>query len=93
MRVLKTEIPVDGLWHDVAIGSILHVGTQSHDTVAIWWMEDGLDLRERRFRAYGTGHTVHDYDTNVLRPVRPVWVGTAVVSDRKLVWHLFEDVL
>jgi hypothetical protein len=97
MRVLKTEIPVDDRWHDVEIGSILQVGSQYPDVVAIWWMQSESDLiRSRRLRVYGTGQDIEMLaEPTVLRPYyqSPVWVGTAVVPQHLLVWHLFEDVL
>lgn len=96
MRVLKTEIPVDDSWHDVEIGSILHVDTQYPEIVAIWWMDSEVSPpRRRRFRVYGTGHKIEalSNDIHALAPSSPVWVGTAVVPTHRLVWHLFEDVL
>lgn len=98
MRILKTDIPVDDHWHDVEIGDIVHVGHQKWGHITIWWWDhvSGQKLSAlptRRFRAYGTGWEVPQFEPILDGSASPVHRGTAVDIGNKAVWHLIEDVL
>lgn len=64
---------------------ILHVGCQSRDPrfVSAWYevILPIFSTETRSFQVFGTGHEV---------PPGPSYVGTAIVPDRNLVWHLYE---
>lgn len=82
MRILRYEVPVDGEWHEVRCGNIVHVASRSPDVVEVWAsaVSDFWES-ERMLRVYGTGHAIE---------VGAVHVGTALAADGRLVWHLLE---
>ena len=82
----RYEIPVDDAWYTLRLtGRIVHVASRSPGVVEIWAHAGGLST-DRTFRAFGTGEPLPDEDAYT----RAVHVGTALVADRRLVWHLFE---
>lgn len=87
-RVLRWEVAVDDLPHEIGGGDVLHVAQGrggALNIVDVWTRErfDGPRLvkPKRRVQAYGTGQPID-------------WVaphlGTAVAGP--LVWHIFEVV-
>jgi hypothetical protein len=82
-RVLRYEIPVDGDWHTIDIPrTVLHVAARNINTVELWALDIGGPSIARTFSVFGTGWEV---------PEHAVHIGTAVVPDGTLSWHLFED--
>lgn len=83
-RVLKWNVPVDGMPHPIGTGTVVHVECQDPDnavTVQVWTEEpDVLEQTHRLVRAYGTGHPIADDLTHV---------GSAVTASGALVWHLY----
>lgn len=84
-RVLKWEVPADGVEHVIAYGGrIVYVGCQTADTVAFWTeVGPGERLVRRGMTvlptgAWAVGNCEH--------------VGTALALDGKLVWHLYQEV-
>jgi len=81
-KVYKYEIQTDGLTVDAAIISPLYVAAVD-DKLFLWAeVEIGGVPREHRFFAYPTGHmAIPEYAT---------YVGTALMHDGALVWHVYE---
>lgn len=83
-HVLKWDVPLDGRFHDIGRGKIVHVGIQgAHPSVQVWTEEiiartgdDELLMREARI--YGTGYDIPDELDHV---------GT--VLDGLFVWHVY----
>jgi hypothetical protein len=65
--------------------TVVHVGTQHPDdprTVQVWLeVNDAGPVEERSFRIIGTGHAM---------PENARYVGSAIVYDGQLVWHVVE---
>lgn len=83
--VWKYTIPVDDQDHAFTLGwiaPVLHVASESLDTVSFWieHLSNGSEL-ERKFRVFGTGHPIPD---------RAVYVGTVPLPSVGIVWHLYE---
>lgn len=83
-RIFRYEVPVDGRWHIVTSGPVLHVGCRDEDFVEFWAdaPEEGVVAETRHFRVFGTGHPMPD---------GLVYVGTAVAPGDRYVWHLVSD--
>lgn len=63
----------------------LHVATQCGD-LHLWALVDtDAPIVPRKFRIHGTGHQIHDAD-------RLSFIGTLMMHDRQLVFHVFEVV-
>lgn len=79
--IYRYEVPVDGQVHAIELsGKILHVASRRPEVVEFWALSSGGVSITRRFRVYGTGHTL---------PEGPVTMcGTAL--DRDYVWHLVD---
>ena len=90
MRVFKYTIPVDDQWHDFKLpegAHIMHVVSQYKNIreVMMWvYLNDNRQLPQftRSFRVYGTGHEIPE-------GCKPV--GSCIVADGHLVWHLVEN--
>lgn len=85
--VWKYAVPVTG--YDVLVtlpkdARIVHVGSQSIDTVMMWCISEEVwaTPEKRIFRVFGTGHEIPDDYS---------YIGTALPID-ELVWHLFERI-
>lgn len=82
--VLRYEVPVDGVWHALALsGPVLHVDTRNRGLVEVWALDDGGPKAERRFQVFGTGQPLPD---GVV-----AHVGSVITAQGALVWHLFEE--
>lgn len=81
-RVYKYEITPDGSAVDAAILRPLSVGVIDHRLYLWAEVEIGGVSRPRRFYAYPTGHTEI--------PAQAEYVGTALMRDGSLVWHVYE---
>lgn len=92
--VWKFELPLQDAIIEVEMpkgAQILHVGKQGAERIVYLWalVESDADKETRRFRIHGTGHPLannagtgyNTYDT---------YVGTAIMLDGMLVWHVFE---
>lgn len=64
---------------------VVHVGCQSPDGrwVSVWYecQQPILSKVTRRFQVFGTGHPV---------PLGCLYIGTAIVPNQPLVWHVYE---
>ena len=61
---------------------IVHVANQ-RETACIWFdCDDSNELIRRDFRVFGTGHEV---------PEGLSYVGSVLVAEGTVVWHVFED--
>lgn len=78
-RILKWTIPVDGQEHSIGSGPVVHVACQ-HDasTVEVWTDERHI-VDAATARVYATGQTL---------PERDEVLGSALVLDGALVWHV-----
>ena len=83
MRVLKWQVPVDDNEHQIGGGIVMLVASQYGDPamVQVWTTEDGSDPN-RIVRVFGTGQDV---------PEGSWWpIGSAMMANGQLVWHIFE---
>ena len=65
-------------------GRVVHVALQEHSKQICVWIEvdpSTTEIRQRRFRVYGTGWDVPDDAHHV---------GSILVSGGALVWHVYE---
>lgn len=80
-RILKWPIPVDDQRHPIGSGAVVHVACQHHPGVVEVWTDepdaDHVDITSAQ--VYGTGQPLPELD-EVL--------GTALVLDGALVWHV-----
>lgn len=84
--MLRYQVPVDDAEHELRLASNprhVEIAKDALDVVEFWaegYPDDPQEGFLRRFRAYGTGHTL---------PESAQWWGT---TTRKfgLVWHLYE---
>ena len=82
-QIHRWEIAVDGFWHALTVGQVLHVDCKDDfDKVHIWTLQPatGAGVRERNFVVVGTGQPCP----------RGLYRGTAVTKGGALVWHLIE---
>lgn len=74
--------PVDGQKHSFDLsGAVLHVDSRSAEIVEFWALDSGGPLVARAFSVVGTGHSYPDHWK---------YVGSVIVADGALVWHLME---
>lgn len=81
-RILKWTIPVDDRDHPIGAGPVVHVDAQmvAANHVQVWTDEsDAEHVEITSARVYATGQPLPDHD-EVL--------GTALVLDGALVWHV-----
>ena len=88
-RIFKYAIPIqDYIEKMMPRGArILHFATQNGIPFLWVMIEDCLkeDLQPYRFRIFGTGHKIeNDKDLK--------YIGTVLVLDDGLVWHLFQEI-
>lgn len=86
--VWKFEVPVDDDWHEIELpapAKIVHVGTQpggmpGYRKITFWAEVDPSSQQtyRRKFRIYGTGHTISGQH-----------VGSTF--DGPFVWHLYAE--
>lgn len=88
-KIFKYTIPVgDSIVVEMPEGSeIISVKEQDNEIKAWAIVEDSpdVDMESRKFRVFGTGHELPD-DTSEL-----LFLGTVLLFDGKLVFHVFED--
>lgn len=78
-RALRYEIPVDGNVHLRTLpGPTLHVASRGEHVVEMWCEDEGRP-RDVALTVAGTGHPWPD---------KALHLGTALVRDSPLVWHL-----
>lgn len=82
--VYRYVVPVDDEWHSIVLqGPLLHVDARAVSPVEVWALhDDAIPEWAREFRVFGTGHPLPD-DAGV-------HVGSVIVENGVLVWHLFE---
>lgn len=81
-RVLRWEVPVDDVWHEIGGGQVVHVASrQGLAIVEVWTLRDGsgTPFPGTEVRVFGTGHPLPD-DVGA-------HLGTTLAGP--LVWHLF----
>lgn len=84
-RVLKYRIPVDGAWHVVPHGYVVHVGNQDNaaDAVTVWSetlaTKPGEKLHTMALRVYGTGESLESDGVSC---------GSCIVGP--FVWHVYK---
>jgi hypothetical protein len=84
-RVLKWEVKVDDMPHEVGSGMVVHVECQHGPSIVHVWTEEteeSLD-RMRTVQIFGTGQPI---------PITALWLGTTVAKSAitTLVWHAYE---
>jgi hypothetical protein len=83
--IYKWTVPVDDRTHQIGGGPVVHVDSQSGriDEVQVWTQEDPHleihDLDTRTVKVVGTGQEFNDIGDVV---------GSVVVSNGNLVWHV-----
>jgi len=85
-RILKWDVPVDDREHEIGGGPVVHVASQygKIDEVQVWTHEAAAGTPQfvtRGVRIYGTGQVL---------PEQSNPIGSAVVADGALVWHVVE---
>ena len=84
-HILKWQVPIDDQPHDIGRGRIVHVdwqGSRHTGGVVVWTEEIVGDVRQDRWvQVVGTGHQYASYG---------VAVGTCLMPDTGLVWHVIE---
>lgn len=85
--IYRYEVPVDGQWHAVDMtGDIVHVAARELEVVEVWAFAGADSRHVKELRVFGTGHALPaGYGGAPLRHV-----GTALVRNSGLVWHLFQ---
>ena len=84
-RVLKYQVPPSGTHDTISLkegARILHVGAQG-PRVFLWALCDP-------FRADQAARSIHYYATGEVVPFDARYLGTALMHDGGLVWHVFE---
>ena len=82
-QIHRWQIPVDGTWHKLTVGPVIHVGCKDDPSIVdIWTLQPktGAGVQERRFIVVATGKPMP----------RGIYRGTVVVAGGALVWHLIE---
>jgi hypothetical protein len=83
-RILKWTIPVDDRDHPVGAGPLVHVDSQNDPGVVQVWTDetDAEHVDVTSARVYATGQPL---------PERDEVLGTALVLDGALVWHVLRS--
>jgi hypothetical protein len=82
MRILRYEVPVDGGTHTFQLsGAIVHIAAREETIVEFWVTDHGGAAIGRRLTVVGTGASF---------PNSSAYLGTAVASGGRYVWHLLE---
>lgn len=83
--VFKWNVGIDDRIHTIGGGQVVHVEAQHQeiDSVQVWTLESMSEpIEERMVQAFGTGQRLPDAVGQHL--------GSVVVAEGRLVWHLFE---
>jgi len=88
--IYKYQVPIEGAFKlRLPIEAVILSFQSQHGMPCIWAMVETAHINEdRRFRLYGTGHSIETIPNN--RSLH--YIGTAQQSQTPpLVWHLFEE--
>lgn len=82
-KILRYEVPVDGKVHEFFLSSeLVLIATRHANLVEFWTIHtEGKGLAQRFFYVVGTGQDWSEHDR---------YLGTAIVPNIRLVWHLIE---
>jgi hypothetical protein len=82
-KILKWTVPIDDKYHEVGGGPVVHVASQygKISELQVWTQESRGTVPHRLVKVVGTGYEFHESG---------IALGSAIVSDGGLVWHLVE---
>lgn len=89
LEIWKYPVPIrDSFTIDMpALAIVLSVATQDGDPYVWAIVDPSNSVESRSFRLYGTGHPVKNQDY-----FKSKFIGTFLIRDDSLVFHLFEAV-